>query len=253
MIPAFFRYGVASLALVGLLACESSELTSDAHEAEAPGQSASAKEKETPPVDEATVDDPGNGTAGDETVFTQAEEDAFARAISALAGQRSIPESEIEPFSVLAQEWPDSSLGCPKPGSQYLQVITPGYRVRLMAGGKMYHVHVADRSVVICDDAPLGRPKAAPQHLSASRLADAEQRAAADLASRLNVPATDIRPAGRRLQEWPDTSLGCPEPGQSYAQVQTRGFVLSLEHDGRTYTYHTDLDRLFPCPRIEAD
>jgi hypothetical protein len=37
-----------------------------------------------------------------------------------------------------AVEWPDGSLGCPKPGVAYLQVITPGYHVVLVAGASSY-------------------------------------------------------------------------------------------------------------------
>lgn len=34
--------------------------------------------------------------------------------------------------------WNDSSLGCPKPGMMYSQVLTPGLRVLVEAGGKAY-------------------------------------------------------------------------------------------------------------------
>jgi hypothetical protein len=37
-----------------------------------------------------------------------------------------------------AVEWPDGSLGCPKPGVAYLQVITSGYHVILLAGATTY-------------------------------------------------------------------------------------------------------------------
>lgn len=37
-----------------------------------------------------------------------------------------------------AVTWNDSSLGCPKPGMVYSQVITPGLRVVIEAGGHTY-------------------------------------------------------------------------------------------------------------------
>ena len=37
--------------------------------------------------------------------------------------------------------WRDSSLGCPQPGMQYLQVMTNGSRIVLSAGGKKYNFH----------------------------------------------------------------------------------------------------------------
>jgi hypothetical protein len=41
--------------------------------------------------------------------------------------------------------------------------------------------------------------------------------------------------------EWPDTSLGNPQPGMFYAQVITPGFKIILEAGGAQYEYHTDL------------
>jgi hypothetical protein len=34
--------------------------------------------------------------------------------------------------------WNDSSLGCPKPGTMYTQVITPGMKVIVVVGGKTF-------------------------------------------------------------------------------------------------------------------
>jgi hypothetical protein len=39
---------------------------------------------------------------------------------------------------------------------------------------------------------------------------------------------------------WPDTSLGCPEEGMMYAQVETEGFIIWLEANERPYRYHAD-------------
>ncbi|MGH8165958.1 MAG: hypothetical protein ACREQ1_01895, partial [Woeseiaceae bacterium] len=37
----------------------------------------------------------------------------------------SVPASELEILRIDAIEWRDSSLGCPDPGMNYMQVITP--------------------------------------------------------------------------------------------------------------------------------
>ncbi len=42
--------------------------------------------------------------------------------------------------------------------------------------------------------------------------------------------------------DWPNTSLGCPEPERTYAQVVTPGFRLVFEYKGQQYEYHTDQD-----------
>jgi hypothetical protein len=44
-----------------------------------------------------------------------------------------------------AVEWPDGSLGCPKPGVAYLQVITSGYHVVLLAGTVGYDYRADER------------------------------------------------------------------------------------------------------------
>ena len=42
--------------------------------------------------------------------------------------------------------------------------------------------------------------------------------------------------------DWPNTSLGCPEPERTYPQVVTPGFRLVFEYEGQQYEYHTDQD-----------
>jgi hypothetical protein len=73
-----------------------------------------------------------------------------------------------------------------------------------------------------------------------------------DLAERLGVPVREIRPAGAEKKTWNDASLGCPEAGVQYAQVETHGWVLKLRHGTRDYTYHADAQRAIPCPAIET-
>lgn len=68
-------------------------------------------------------------------------------------------------------------------------------------------------------------------------------QAAADLAARLAVDRDQISTHAAVLVVWPDTSLGCPQPDMSYAQVLTDGSVIELEHAGDVYRYHTGGER----------
>ncbi|MEX1194284.1 MAG: hypothetical protein WD904_00570 [Dehalococcoidia bacterium] len=52
-----------------------------------------------------------------------------------------VPGVEITVVSVEYTEWPDSSLGNPEPDMAYLQVITPGFKIVLAAGGQQYEYH----------------------------------------------------------------------------------------------------------------
>ena len=71
---------------------------------------------------------------------------------AALAQELALAEADIAIVTVEENEWSDSSLGCPKPGMNYLQVITPGFKITLEAQGKRYEYHSdTNRRVVRCD------------------------------------------------------------------------------------------------------
>jgi len=62
--------------------------------------------------------------------------------------------------------------------------------------------------------------------------------AVSDLATRLAADAAAITVTSAALVVWPDSSLGCPAPGQQYAQVTTDGALIVLTADGTEYPYH---------------
>jgi hypothetical protein len=62
--------------------------------------------------------------------------------------------------------------------------------------------------------------------------------AVADLAQRLSVDANEIEVSSATLVEWPDSSLGCPQPGMQYAQTLTDGARIVLNSRGKQYSYH---------------
>jgi hypothetical protein len=82
--------------------------------------------------------------AGAQEVVRLAKED--------LAQRLGVAVDQIQLVSVEAVDWSDTSLGCPQPGMMYAQVITPGYRVILGAGGERYEYHTdTGRFVVLCE------------------------------------------------------------------------------------------------------
>jgi hypothetical protein len=87
---------------------------------------------------------------------------------------------------------------------------------------------------------PANLPQPAPTGQGAERVI---QLARQDLAQKLNVPIDEIREVSVEAVEWPDTSLGCPQPGMMYAQVITPGFRVVLAAKGQTVEYHTDSGR----------
>ena len=74
-----------------------------------------------------------------------------SRAKSDLAKRRGVPVESIVPRSVESVTWPDASLGCPKSGRAYAQVLTPGYRLVLSDGSTDFEYHSDSlRRVVFC-------------------------------------------------------------------------------------------------------
>ncbi|MCB9155374.1 MAG: hypothetical protein H6649_15125 [Caldilineae bacterium] len=70
----------------------------------------------------------------------------------------------------------------------------------------------------------------------------------ADLAGRLGIDEAVVEVVDAVEVEWPDTSLGCPAPGDSYAQVLTNGTQLTLQVNGQTYDYRgRSPDTMFLC------
>lgn len=155
-----------------------------------------------------------------------AAEQAVAAAKEHLTNELEITSSEVAAVAIEPVEWPDAGLGCPKPGRAYAQVITPGYRIVLEADGKEYEVHTdqGGHAVVIC------QPK----------LEKGAAAGVAYLARELQIPVDGVEVVSVETHEWPDASLGCPDPGKSYAQVVTTGYRLILTVDGMRYEVHTD-------------
>ena len=70
-----------------------------------------------------------------------------------LAQRLSVPITQITLDEATEVEWSDSSLDCPQPGMEYLQVITPGYRIVLQVNNQSYEYHTnRDAYFVYCDN-----------------------------------------------------------------------------------------------------
>ncbi len=70
-----------------------------------------------------------------------------------LADWLGIDIGEVTFVEAIAQDWPDSSLGCPSPDALYAAVITPGYEIILEAEGQSYTYHTDSvEQVVLCID-----------------------------------------------------------------------------------------------------
>lgn len=74
------------------------------------------------------------------------------------------------------------------------------------------------------------------------------QLARQDLAQRLGIPAGQIEVLEAEAVVWPDTSMGCPQPGMAYLQVPQDGARIRLSAKGQVFDYHSGGNRLpFLC------
>jgi hypothetical protein len=175
-----------------------------------------------------------------------------------LAERLGIATDAIKVTDVKPMQWPDTSLGCPKPGMAYATVITPGYNIVLEAEAKKYEYHTGSGNFVLCQDTSSSGLQERPEHLVNldPELAALVEEAKVDLSDRLDVPTGDIVLQSAEAVQWRDSSLGCPKPGMNYLMVVTPGYLIKLEVNDTAYEYHADKDQAFYCaepqPPLEA-
>lgn len=183
--------------------------------------------------------------------FEREDMDIARLAAETLAGELNINVNEIEVDTVRAVEWRDTSIGCPQPDQAYGQVITPGHKITLRVGGQFYFVHESRGRAFVCKRQKQTAVAGVTQQLEFEwgRIA---MKARRDLADTLGVEQNQIIVASAEGTTWSDGSLGCPESGVEYEARDRKGYVITLRHGSRDYRYHTDLDRIIPCPPIAS-
>jgi hypothetical protein len=70
-------------------------------------------------------------------------------AIDAASDRLGLPANQLTVDTIQSMNWPDTSLGCPKEGEFYAQVITPGYMVVVTGDGKHVEYHTDEGSTVV--------------------------------------------------------------------------------------------------------
>lgn len=78
-------------------------------------------------------------TSGVTTTTTDFEDQLPPGVLDAIiadaAGRAAVLPEQVQVDDVIAESFPDASLGCPEPGKFYAQVITPGFQVLIDAYG----------------------------------------------------------------------------------------------------------------------
>ncbi len=83
-------------------------------------------------------------------------------AVGDLAQRLRIPATEVCVVDARSVVWPDGSLGCPRPGMLYPQVLQDGVFIRLQAQGRAHAYHGGgSRAPFLCDSPDRRDPPAA--------------------------------------------------------------------------------------------
>jgi hypothetical protein len=144
-----------------------------------------------------------------------------------------VATTDIEVVKVEAVQWRNGCLECAKEGEMCTDAIVPGYRIVLRAAGVEFEYRSDGKQTV--------RP--CPAATSAADWGAAQpwvQKAVADLMARLAVPVTAVKVVSVDQKMWPDSSIGCPKPGQGYLTVIVPGYQIILEASGKKFDYHAD-------------
>ena len=168
-----------------------------------------------------------------------------AQARENLSQRLGVGVDQVEPGEAQAVAWPDTSLGCPQPGMAYAQVITPGYRIVLTAGGKTYEYHAdSQRRVVYCESKG-AQPLPGGESIESVRLARE------DLARRLGVSVDSITVGAIIGQEFSTDAFNCRTSKERIAKEESpqvvSGQSILLSTSGRRYEYHASGQTVIFC------
>jgi hypothetical protein len=189
-----------------------------------------------------------------EALVDEASAPAVDAAKEQFAADTGVPKDEITVVRVEPMTWSDSSLGCGKSGSSYLQVLTPGYRVTLEANGERRVYHTTDGqngpvNVVQCQQpaAALGKmPNIDLGTLSAGSLDNARR----DLATRLGTDeGIELVTSGvaKVTQLICDGTPVTPRPGAPAYVV----FEFVLRQGEQQHLYRAAGDRVLYCGPVD--
>jgi len=166
----------------------------------------------------------------------------------ALAKELGVSETKVKVVRVAPKDAFSSALfegGCKRVDLDPAPALPSGKAVLLTVGPESYVYYRDDGGWMRC-----GPSRAHLPAVGVPRAGDRQQMvymAKEDLSKRLGISVDSISVERVDQVDWPDSSLGCPEPGKVYAQVITPGYRILLKADGKTYEYHSGAMRVLHC------
>jgi hypothetical protein len=173
------------------------------------------------------------GTAGRPSVVDAAYTALSAQLSKTVTANNSVYTWTLGPY-------PDASLGCPQPGASYAPNQTQGYKVTITFEGVTYDYRaMGDGSgLFLCTQA--GTPATAPAGGgSVAEPVAFVDAVFADLNARLGTNYTRANSHYTYYySSYPDSSLGCPQTGKTYAPGAVFGWqIVITPNAGGNYDY----------------
>ncbi|MGH2541150.1 MAG: hypothetical protein ACRDIB_00040 [Ardenticatenaceae bacterium] len=160
------------------------------------------------------------------------------RVIGYVAAETGAAPESIAIVEQEAVDWPSSALGCPQPGTAYLDVIVPGYQMQVDVSGEVLAVHtdLEGNNIIICET---GGDTGGQ---SGGNMDPVETRVVEFVATEMGTTPDAIRITNREERDWRNSALECPAPGTGYLDVITPGFQFMVEAKGETLDVRTNED-----------
>ena len=89
-------------------------------------------------------------------------------------------------------------------------------------------------------EANSGEPRVVPSAAGTPVASGLTASLIAAIAEDLGVPPETVKVISMEPRNWPDSSLGCPQPDMLYAQIVTPGYLVLVDVSGERIEYHTD-------------
>jgi hypothetical protein len=172
------------------------------------------------------------------------------QALADLAQRLDVEEDAIQVLRFETAQWTSVDLGCAESETTISAPLEiEGFRIVLEAEGTRYEYHSDTRtSVRLC--AGVGSYAGTTEDLTlemdpaaAELVALAQQR----LADELDLSTHTIEVVEVSSYAWPDSSLGCPQPGEDYRALVIAGYRIVLAAGDTQYIFHTNANQLIPC------
>ena len=170
-------------------------------------------------------------------------------AVHDLASRLGVDSDDVVVMDIKELEMPAADLGCPGAPSGEAKEdpggMVMGQEIVLAVGSSEYIYRAHGWQVVACR--PPAELPLLPKVLPPGQVGAPTEAARQDLSKRLAMSLEEIEVQSVEAVEWPDASLGCPQPGMMYAQVITPGYRILLKTGDETYEYHSDQKRAILC------